>query len=182
MAEFVALGHLLHFGAGIGDGEKVTAGLVGSDSFFHLFEEVLLQDIGLKRGAGFAGDHDERFGEVDLVARGFDLRRVGGVDDVGRGKAGLRPKRHGQYLGTKTRPAHPEQKNGLKPGGHDVGGEGGMSGSVFLLALDDIDPSQPLFFAVAGPEGWVLLPEAVNLVVGLPVGGGLVDDAAKLWG
>jgi hypothetical protein len=57
-----------------------------------------------------------------------------------------------------------------------------VRGCVRLLALDDIDPSQPLFFAVAGPESGVLFPETVNLVVGLPVGGSLIDGAAKFIG
>ena len=82
VAEAVVLGDLLHLGAGVGDGDEMAARLLGAHGLLHLIEEVLLEDIGLEGGAGFAGDDDERIGEIDLVAGRPDLLGVGGVDDA----------------------------------------------------------------------------------------------------
>ncbi len=53
---------------------------------------------------------------------------------------------------------------------------------VLLLPLYNVDPTHPLLLAVASPQGRILLPEAINLIVGLPVGGRRIHGAAKIGG
>ena len=76
-AEVIALGHLLHLGAGIGDGDEVLAGFILADSLLHAIEEILLEDIWFQRAAGLAGDDAQRFCQINLVFNGLDLRRIG---------------------------------------------------------------------------------------------------------
>src|SRR5262249_48005864 len=59
-AETIALRHLLHFGAGIGDGDKTVARSFPVEYLLHAGEEVLLEDVGLQRAAGLAGDDEQR--------------------------------------------------------------------------------------------------------------------------
>ena len=59
VAEVIGLGDLLHFRAGIGDGDKAAAGFVRADGLLRPFEKVLLENIGLERGAGLAGDDEQ---------------------------------------------------------------------------------------------------------------------------
>ena len=151
IAEAVRLGHLLHLRAGIGDGDEVAARLLRAHGFLHFLEEILLEDVGLQRGAGFAGHHDQRIGQIDLVAGGPDLLRVGGIDDAQLGKAGLLAKGHGQHLGTEAGAAHANQQHRLEVGRLHLRAQRGKGCQVLLLPLDDVDPAQPLFFTVAGP-------------------------------
>ena len=48
------------------------------------------------------------------------------------------------------------------------------------LALDNIDPAHPLLLAIAGPQARILLPETLDFVVDLPVGGGRVYGPAQV--
>ena len=84
----VALRDFLEGGAGIGDGDKVAARLIRANGVLHLIEKELLENIRFKSRAGFAGHDNERIGKIDLVAGGEDLLRIGGIDNVQRGKAG----------------------------------------------------------------------------------------------
>ena len=53
--------------------------VIAAHGLLHALEEVLLVDIGLEGAAGFAGNDEERFGEVNLFLDAPDLRRVGRV-------------------------------------------------------------------------------------------------------
>src|SRR5260370_6680601 len=44
VAEFIGCGDLLHFGAGIGDGDEAVAGFLRADLLLDLLEKVLLVD------------------------------------------------------------------------------------------------------------------------------------------
>src|SRR5947209_10954600 len=55
VAESVLLGNLLHFGTGIGDGDKLLARFVIARYLLCAMVEVLLEDVGFQRAAGFAG-------------------------------------------------------------------------------------------------------------------------------
>ena len=114
---------------------------------------------------------------MDLVD---DLGGVGGVYDVQGGEAGLLSEGYREHLGAEARAAHAEQQNGLEASRFDVGCESRKSGEILLLALDDVNPAQPLFLAIAGPECWVLTPEAIDFAGGLPVGEGRIEGGAKL--
>ena len=67
------------------------------------------------------------------------------------GKLGLLAKGHGQHLGAEAGAAHAQQQNRLEVGGLHLRAQRGKNGQVLLLALDNVDPAQPIFLAVAGP-------------------------------
>ncbi len=108
--------HLLHLRAGVGDGHKMAARLLGAHRAPHLLEEKLLQDIRLERGTGFARHDHQRLAQVHCVAGGLHLRRVGGVDDVQLRESRLRPEGLGQHLGAQARAAHAQQQSRLEVG------------------------------------------------------------------
>ena len=128
---------------------------------------------------GLAGHNDQGIGQVGVVAGGPYLLRIGGIDDAQLGKVLLLAKGEAQHLGAEAGAAHAEQQNRLEVGRLHLRAQRGIGGQILLLALDDVEPAQPFLLAVVGPQGWVLLPEAGNLVVGAPVGGGPVHGAAK---
>ncbi len=111
MAEVIGLGDLLHFRAGIGDGDEAAAGLVRADGLLHPFEEVLLENIGLERGAGLAGDDEQRLGQVDFVFGCLDLRRIGGIEHVQSREACDLAEGHRQHVGAQTGTAHAQQQD-----------------------------------------------------------------------
>ncbi len=88
VAETIGFGHLLHMRAGIGDGDEVLPGFGGADGLLHAFEEILLENIRLERAARLAGDDENCFREIELGFDGFDLRRIGGIENVKLRKAG----------------------------------------------------------------------------------------------
>ena len=114
MAEVIGLGDLLHFRAGIGDGDEAAAGFVRADGLLHPFEEVLLENIGLERGAGLAGDDEQRPGQVDFVLGGLDLRRIGGIEHVQLGKPAILPKVIASTSGHRLEPPMPSSRMSVK--------------------------------------------------------------------
>ena len=87
-----------------------------------------------------------------------------------------------QNLRTQARATHPEQQYRPEIRALHVSAQFGKRHQVLLLPFDNVDPAHPLLFAVASPQGRILLPEAVHFIVGLPVGGGSVHGAAKVRG
>ena len=57
LPELVGLRNLLHFGAWVGHCDEAAANKLFADGFLHALEEILLENIRLKRAARFAG-HD----------------------------------------------------------------------------------------------------------------------------
>ncbi len=43
--------------------------LFGADRFLNLFKKILLEDIGLERRTGFAGDDDQCLAQIDLASQ-----------------------------------------------------------------------------------------------------------------
>ena len=109
-AKFVALGDFLHFRAGIGDGDEAIADFRVAHFFFYALEEILLVDVGLEGAAGFAGDDADGAGEIDFAFDGFDLRGIGGIEDVQLRVAVDFSKRHAQNFRTQAGAAHAEQQ------------------------------------------------------------------------
>ena len=77
----------------------------------HPFEEILLEDIRFERGAGFAGDDEQRLGQIDFVFERLDLRRIGGIEHVQFGEAGDLAEGHRQNFRAQARSAHAQQQN-----------------------------------------------------------------------
>ena len=71
-----------HVGARIGDGDEAASGYLGAKGLLHALEEILLVDVRFERAAGFAGNDEESFRQIDLFFDVADLRRVSRVVDV----------------------------------------------------------------------------------------------------
>src|SRR5258708_40262336 len=112
--EFIALGDLLHLGAGIGDGNELTADSIGADFRFHALEEILLKNVRFERAAGFAGNDAERFLEVECFLDGFDLYRFGGIENVHFREAGHLAECQAHDLRTEARATHAEYNRMLE--------------------------------------------------------------------
>jgi hypothetical protein len=106
--ELVALSDLLHRRAGIGNGDEMPPGLLLAHRLTHPFKEVLLQDIGLERAAGFARHDEQRARRVDPVLKLPDLCRVGRIEHQELGRKGLAAEGLREHLGTEAGAAHAE--------------------------------------------------------------------------
>ena len=100
LAEVIGLGHLLHFRAGIGDGDEAVADFVRADRLLHPLEKILLEDVGFERAAGLAGDDEERLRQVDLFS--MALICAGSVESrtCSSGKPAILPKVTAALRGT----------------------------------------------------------------------------------
>ena len=128
VAEAIGLGDLLHLRSGIGDGDEAAARFVRADGLLHALEEILLENVGLERGAGLAGDDEQGLRQIDFVFERLDLRRIGGIEHVQFGEAGDLAEGLAQHFGAKTGSAHAEQQ--------DIG-------EVFLLGVFDDSGADP---------------------------------------
>ena len=162
---------------------KWLPSLVGAHGLLHLVEEILLQDIRLQRRAGFAGHHHQRLGQVDFVAGGLYLHRIGGIHDVQRGKARLLAKGERQHLGAKAGTAHAQQQNRLEAGRLDIRAQLGISDarSACWRSTMSIQPSHFSSPSLVQRLGSFCQKRAY-LVVGVPVGGSQVHGGAKFRG
>ncbi len=169
MAEAIGLGDLLHLRAGVGDGDEAAAGFVRADGLLRPFEEILLENIGLERGAGLAGDDEQRLGQVDLVLDRLDLRRIGGIEHMQLRKARDLAEGHCQHVGAQTGAAHAQQQDVGEVFLLYVGHGGTQLIAVGDLLGGDVEPAHPVGFVRAGPERSVVLPEAADLVARSPI-------------
>ena len=83
---------------------------------------------------------------------GFDLRGIGGVQNVQFRVACDFAERHAQNFRTQAGAAHAQQQRVLEAGLFYVGGNVLQRGNVGELFLGDSQPAQPLVFIGAGPE------------------------------
>ena len=132
--------------------------------------------------SGLAGHDHQRFGQVHLIAGSLHL--AGSVESTmcNAGKPGCWPKVFAQHFGTQAGTAHAQQKNRLEAGALNVSAQAREGREILLLPLNNVDPAHPLLLAVASPQGRILFPEAVDFVVGLPVGSCCIHGATKIRG
>ena len=116
VAKALLLGQLLELGAGVGDRDEASRGLLGADRLPHALEEVLLEDVRLERRAGLARDDEDGAGEVELALARAHLRGVGGVEDAQLGMAVTARESERQQLRAEARAAHAEQEHVLEAG------------------------------------------------------------------
>ncbi len=168
VTEAVAFRDLLHLRAGIGDRDEVLSGVGRADRADHAFEEILLEDVRFERAAGFAGDDDERAGEVDAGFDGAHLRGHGGIEHVQLGESWLLAERGGEHFRSEARAAHAEQERVREFLGADFIGQRAELVEILLLAADGVEPSEPLRLVLIGPDGCVARPQARHAAVFLP--------------
>src|SRR6266851_3537430 len=106
LAELVGFGDLLHFGAGISDGDEAIAGFLLADLRFNAIEEILFVNVRLESAAGFAGHDADGALEVNCRFHGLDLRRVRGIENMQLGITRDLSERHSQNFGAEARAAH----------------------------------------------------------------------------
>ena len=87
MAEALVLGEMMDLRAGVGDGDKAAAHLVGADNLPGAFPEVLLEDVWFEGSTRFTRNDEERVGEVELLFDRSYLGRIGGIEHEQLGKA-----------------------------------------------------------------------------------------------
>src|SRR5262245_12710982 len=85
------------------------------------------------------------------------------------GMAELLSKRHLQNFGAEAGPAHAQQERMFETATDGVSGDLGQALQVGGLIFSHMQPAQPLIFLVAGPERSIAFPQAVDLIVVLPV-------------
>ena len=138
---------------------KCFAGLVRTAHRAGAVEEIIHEDIGLERAAGFAGDDEQRLGEVDRLFDGLDLRRIGAVEHVEARPAGLIAEGFAQHFRPQARPAHAQQ--------HDIGEAALLylrrkalqPADIGQFPLDDGEPADPFLLVRPGPQRLVAGPE-----------------------
>ena len=176
VAEVVGLGDVLHLRPGVGDGDET----VGSAA--RALEEILLEDVGLERAAGLAGDDEERLGEIDLALDGADLRGIGGVEHMQLGESGNRAEGHAHDFGAEAGAAHAQEQRVFETAGAHLRGDVLEVLDVGDLVVDDSQPADPLGLVGAAPQRGVAAPQAAGFVVGLPVGERGLDRGGQFGG
>ena len=164
--------NLLQRRAGIGDGDEAMTGLVLADRFGDAIEEIILHRVRLGGAAGFAGDDEQRVGEIDRILHRAHLRGIGGIEHVQLREAGFFGERFRQHFRPEARSAHAEHDGiaeilSLHAAGKilvvgDVGGRGA------------VQPAQPFVLVVTGPDRFVLLPQAADCRRCAPILGALL--------
>ena len=165
--------NLLQRRAGIGDGDEAMAGLVLADGLGDAIEEIILHHVRLGGAAGFAGDDEQRVGEIDRILHRAHLRGIGGIEHMQFREAGFLRKGFRQHFRPEARAAHAEHDGiaeilSLHAAGKilvigDVGGGGA------------VQPAQPFVLVVIGPDRFVLLPQAADCCRCAPVLGAFLD-------
>ena len=161
-------GALLQRGALVGHGDKMLAGLLASAQGRDALEEIVQQNVGLERAAGFRRHDHQCLTKVERRLGRGNLRRIGAVEHVQLRPARLGPECLGKDFGREARTAHAEeQRVGIALSLH-MRGEIFELGRAGELAIDDPEPAEPSGFVGAGPERRVARPEAAHGAVLAP--------------
>ena len=121
-------------------------------------KKVRVQQAGLERGAGLAGDHEERPVEVDLRLESPELGRIGRIqhaqlDAPGPAEDAL------QHFGTEAGSPHAEQRGGNEAIPARLIDKGLQPPHLCTVRVGNIQPTQPASLVAAGPHGGIPLPE-----------------------
>src|ERR1700722_3054757 len=169
IAEVVGLSDFLHVRAGIGGGDEALSGFGGTDRFGDQIVEKLLEDIGLKRAAGFAGHDEDRLVDVDILFDGADLRRIGRIQHVHLRTPRLVPVGLGENFDAQAGTAHAQQDAMGESSFLDVRGDFFQFVVLGDLFGDNGEPAKPFAFVGVGPKRSVFGPQTFHFVVFLPV-------------
>ena len=147
-----------------------------ADFFFHPLEEILLVDVGFKRAARLAGDDADRAGEIELRFDGFDLRRIGGIQNVqSRDSPRFSQRSCRSTSGHRLEPPMPRSSACLNSGFLDVRGDV-LADAEMCASCSSVMPSQPshLLSSVPVQSEASFCHKAANFFVLFPIvlGGG----------
>src|SRR5258708_6387287 len=168
-AKLISLGDLLHLGAWVGDGDEAIAGFLLAHLGFNALEKVLFVNVGLKRASRLARDDANGAFEVHFRFNGLDLRGVGGIENVQLGITFDLSKGHAQNFGTEAGAAHAQQERMLESRLLYVLGNLLQSVYVRELLFGNGEPAEPITLVRATPERSILLPQARDFIVLLPI-------------
>jgi hypothetical protein len=162
--------HLLQLRAGIGDGEKATAGFLRANDLLDAVEEILLENVGLERRSRFARDDEERVLQIDLVLERLHLGRVGRIEYVKLRIAADLSEGLFQHFGTQTRSPHAQQQDigEARVPGHF--GNAGHALDMTQLIIGNPKPAEPLPLVPAGPQRRIPTPELPHFPMDTPFG------------
>ena len=107
MGKAKLLGASLQWGSGIGDRDEVLTGLILASHRPDALEEIFHENVGFERTAGFGGDDEQRFAEINRPLDRPDLCGICTVQHVEAWPAGLRSERFAEHFGSQARPSHP---------------------------------------------------------------------------
>src|SRR5579863_27507 len=110
----IRLSDLLHLRSWIGDCNKMSAGLCGAYGLLRTLEKILLEDVWLKSAARLARNNEESLRDIDLMFERFDLRGIGGIQNVQSRELRDSAKCHPQNFRTQARSAHAQQQDVFK--------------------------------------------------------------------
>ena len=167
--EAVALGHVLHVGSRIGNGDEAIAGFGGAQFLPGALEEVLLENVGFQGAAGLARHDEDRALVIDPAFDRPDLRRIGGIEYVQFRRTGDLAEGQAHDLGTKAGSAHAQQQRMFEPGGLYLLGDCLQVLDLRQLVVADAHPPQPVGFVGAGPQRGVAAPQPPRLLLLFPV-------------
>src|SRR5579863_8291126 len=167
VAEAIVLGDLLHLRAGIGDGDESLPHFVGANLLLHAIVEVLFEDVRLERAAGLARNDANRAGQIHFAFDFADLRRIGGVENNHLRVTLDRTVRELHHLDAQARTAHAKQQRVLEA--RRILGDLLETRLMRDLVVRNSQPAEPVAFIGAGPERGVARPQALHLVIRLPI-------------
>ncbi len=147
----------------------MRCGFRGADGLLHALEEILFEDVRLKRAARFAGHNENSFGEIEFRLDGFDLSGRSGVQNQKLRMAGNSAKCEFQDFDAQAGAAHAEKHSVGKTLGSDFLGNLPEPIDIRSLILSDGKPSEPLAFVGVGPQRGVARPEALDLIIRTPI-------------
>ena len=99
------------FEAGIGDRDETLPRFGRAHNLLHALEKVLLENIRLKRAAGFARHDENRLRQINLALDRANFRRIGGIEDVDLRKARDFAERQLQHFDAQARSAHAQKQH-----------------------------------------------------------------------
>src|SRR6266849_323650 len=113
---------------------------------------------------------------------GFDLHRVGGIEDVEFGEALDFAEGQTKDFRAEAGATHAEKKRVLELGFFYIGSDFLEDVELRELLFGDVQPAEPIAFVVAGPKGGVALQEAAHLVIFFPIRDGGLNQSVQLFG
>ena len=111
----IRLGLSLQLRTGIGNGDESPAGPLRANRPPHAVEEVVLENLGLKRAARFARHDEQRLGRIDFRLQRADLRGSVESRTSNWGKPACRPKVIAKTSGQRLDPPMPKRTAWAKP-------------------------------------------------------------------